>query len=83
MTSTKENKASADRLKNFAEIYQVKMKAKPYIEISTRYDSMTEAKLDVIEREKAEIWIDAGKIDELLHPNEDRPAVVTSIDKAE
>jgi hypothetical protein len=68
-----ENKARTDRLRRFAEIYLTKMKGKPYMEIRTRYDAMTEAKLEVGEREFAEIYIDAGKLDHLLHP-EDHPA---------
>jgi hypothetical protein len=75
--SSNENEASNDRLRRFAETYIAKMKAKPYIEISTRYASMTEAGLSVSEREKAEIFIDAGKIDHLLHPEDHTAAVIT------
>ena len=38
------------------------------MEIIARYDAMTEAKLELGEREFAENAIDAGKLDELLHP---------------
>ena len=52
----------------FAEIYSTKIEAKPFMEIIARYDAMTEAKLELGEREFAENAIDAGKLDELLHP---------------
>ena len=57
----------------FAEIYSTKIKARPVMEIIARYDSMTEAKLELGEREFAENTIDAGKLDMLLHP-ENYPA---------
>ena len=38
------------------------------MEIIARYDSMTEAKLELGEREFAENTVDAGKLDTLLHP---------------
>ena len=38
------------------------------MEIIARYDAMTEAKLELGEREFAENTIDAGKLDTLLHP---------------
>lgn len=44
------------------------MEAKPYMEIRARYDSMTEAKLEVKEREFAENFVDSGKLDQLLQP---------------
>ena len=43
------------------------------MEIIARYDAMTEAKLELGEREFAENTIDAGKLDMLLHP-ENYPA---------
>ena len=52
----------------FAEIYTAKIAAKPFMEIIARYDAMTEAKLELGEREFAENTIDAGKLDTLLHP---------------
>jgi hypothetical protein len=59
---------STERLRRFAEIYKVKMDAKPYMEIRARYDSMSEAKLITSERVHAENLVDTGKLDELLHP---------------
>lgn len=52
----------------FAEIYSTKIAARPSMEIIARYDSMTEAKLELGEREFAENTVDAGKLDTLLHP---------------
>ena len=52
----------------FAEIYRTKIEAKPFLEIVARYDAMTEAKLELGERVFAENAIDAGKLDELLNP---------------
>ena len=52
----------------FAEIYSTKIEARPSMEIIARYDAMTEAKLELGEREFAENTIDAGKLDTLLHP---------------
>jgi hypothetical protein len=75
----KESIASTDRLRRFAEIYQAKMVENPYFEITARYDSMTEAKLETDEREFAENSIDAGKLDHLLHPEKHRASPVTSI----
>lgn len=43
------------------------------MEIIARHDAMTEAKLELGEREFAENTIDAGKLDTLLHP-ENYPA---------
>lgn len=63
-----ESKERTDRLRLFAEIYTTKLAAKPYMEIMARYDSMTEAKLEVGEREFAEESVDSGKLDELLNP---------------
>ncbi|HMJ09350.1 MAG TPA: hypothetical protein VK468_10120 [Pyrinomonadaceae bacterium] len=74
MIKIQENSASSDRLRRFAEIYQVKMDAKPYMEIRARYESMTEAKLDIQEREFAENYVDTGKLDHLLHPELHLPA---------
>jgi hypothetical protein len=50
------------------------MDAKPYMEIRARYESMTEAKLDIQEREFAENYVDTGKLDHLLHPELHLPA---------
>jgi hypothetical protein len=75
----KESVASTDRLRLFAEIYQDKMDAKPSIEITARYASMTEAKLETDEREMAENFVDAGKLDHLLHPEKHRVTPVTPI----
>jgi hypothetical protein len=71
--NAKEKFESIDRLKRFAEIYQAKMDAKPYMEIRARYESMTEAKLVSGEREFAENIVDVGKIDQLLNPEKYRP----------
>ncbi len=57
----------------FAEIYSAKVEARPVMEIIARYDAMTEARLELGEREFAENTIDAGKLDMLLHP-ENYPA---------
>ena len=63
-----ESKEGTDRLRLFAEIYSTKIVARPSMEIIARYDAMTEAKLELGEREFAENTIDAGKLDTLLHP---------------
>ncbi len=63
-----ESKEGTDRLRLFAEIYSTKIEARPSMEIIARYDAMTEAKLELGEREFAENTIDAGKLDTLLHP---------------
>jgi hypothetical protein len=68
MDNTKEDNASMARLKRFAEIYNEKMKARPYMELIARYDSMTEAGLHVTERVKADLYMDTHRFDELLHP---------------
>ena len=68
MNNTKEKSESTERLKRFAEIYRARMEAKPYMEIRTRYDAMTDAKLIVAERELAENYVDTGKLDQLLNP---------------
>ena len=52
----------------FAQIYSAKIEARPSMEIIARYDAMTEAKLELGEREFAENTVDAGKLDTLLHP---------------
>ena len=57
----------------FAEIYTKKIEAKPFMEIIARYDAMTEAKLELGEREFAENTIDSGKLDSLLHPEKYPP----------
>jgi hypothetical protein len=59
---------SAGRLKRFAEIYKAKMAAGPFMEILARYDSMTEAGLLVGEREKADLYLDTHRFNELLYP---------------
>ncbi len=73
MIKRTESREGTDRLKRFAEIYSTKIEAKPFMEIIARYDAMTEAKLELGEREFAENTIDAGKLDTLLHP-ENYPA---------
>jgi hypothetical protein len=59
---------SVGRLKHFAEIYEAKMAARPFMEILARYESMTEAGLLVGEREKADFYLDTNRFNELLHP---------------
>lgn len=76
--NTKEQSESTDRLRRFAEIYKTKMDAKPYMEIRARYDSMTEAKLQSGEREMAENFVDIGKLDQLLHPENYLPVTLKS-----
>ena len=39
-----------------------------YVRIGAKYDSMSEAKLDVHERLLTANYLDSGKMDELLHP---------------
>lgn len=60
--------ACVGRLKRFAEIYREKMKARPYMELIARYDSMTEAGLLVTEREMADFYLDTHRFNELLYP---------------
>ena len=68
MIKRTESKEGTERLRLFAEIYSAKVEARPVMEIIARYDAMTEAKLELGEREFAENTIDAGKLDMLLHP---------------
>ena len=68
MIKRTESKEGTDRLRLFAEIYTKKVEAKPFMEIIARYDAMTEAKLELGEREYAENTVDAGRLDTLLHP---------------
>ena len=68
MTSNKEDEASQSRLKRFAEIYREKMAAGPLMEVIARYGSMTEAGLLVSEREKADLFLDTHRFNELLYP---------------
>jgi len=63
-----DDEASRGRLKRFAEIYREKMAAKPYMEILARYGAMTEAGLLVGEREKADLFLDTHRFNELLYP---------------
>lgn len=62
------DEASLGRLQRFAEIYREKMKARPYMELLARYDSMTEAGLLVGERVKADLYLDTHRMNELLYP---------------
>lgn len=68
MTSNKEDEASQSRLKRFAEIYREKMAAGPLMEVIARYGAMTEAGLLVSEREKADLFLDTHRFNELLYP---------------
>jgi len=68
MISFNDDEASRNRLKQFAEIYRDKMAARPYMEILARYGAMTEAGLLVGEREKADLFLDTHRFNELLYP---------------
>ena len=68
MISNKEDEASQSRLKRFAEIYREKMAARPLMEVIARYGAMTEAGLLVSEREKADLFLDTHRFNELLYP---------------
>jgi len=68
MTNNTEDEASQGRLKRFAEIYRDKMAARPYMEVLARYGAMTEAGLLVREREKADLYLDTHRFNELLNP---------------
>lgn len=68
MKEVKKDDACIQRLKRFAEIYREKMKARPYMELIARYDSMTEAGLLVGERELADFYLDTHRFNELLYP---------------
>jgi hypothetical protein len=68
MSENEEITTSAGRLKRFAEIYKTKMAAGPFMEIIARYSSMTEAGLLVGEREKADLYLDTHRFNELLYP---------------
>lgn len=68
MDNKEEDEGRVGRLKRFAEIYREKMKAKPYMELIARYDSMTEAGLLVGEREMADFYLDTHRFNELLYP---------------
>ena len=61
--------SSTLRLKRFAEIYRTKMAAQPFMEIIARYQAMTEAGLLVSEREKADLYLDTHRFNELLYPS--------------
>ncbi len=68
MENKDDDPARSGRLKRFAEIYREKMKARPYMELIARYDSMTEAGLLVREREMADFYLDTHRFNELLYP---------------
>ena len=68
MISINEDEASQNRLKRFAEIYRDKMAARPPMEILARYGAMTEAGLLVGEREKADLFLDTHRLNDLLYP---------------
>ena len=68
MISNNEDEASKSRLKRFAEIYREKMAAGPLMEVIARYGAMTEAGLLVSEREKADLFLDTHRFNELLYP---------------
>ena len=70
MNDLEEAKASTARLKRFAEIYKAKMAGNPFMEILARYDSMTEAHLTAREREKADLFLDTHRFNNLLYPVE-------------
>ena len=68
MISKIKDEASQGRLKRFAEIYREKMAARPLMEVIARYGAMTEAGLLVSEREKADLFLDTHRFNELLYP---------------
>jgi hypothetical protein len=68
VNNQEEDDARVGRLKLFAEIYREKMKARPYMELIARYDSMTEAGLLVGEREMADFYLDTHRLNDLLYP---------------
>jgi hypothetical protein len=68
VNNQEEDFARVGRLKLFAEIYREKMKARPYMELIARYDSMTEAGLLVKEREMADFYLDTHRLNDLLYP---------------
>jgi hypothetical protein len=68
MISNNEDEASRSRLKRFAEIYREKMASGPLMEVIARYGAMTEAGLLVGEREKADLFLDTHRFNELLYP---------------
>ena len=68
MISNNQDEASQSRLKRFAEIYREKMAAGPLMEVIARYGAMTEAGLLVSEREKADLFLDTHRFNELLYP---------------
>ena len=70
MNNLQEVKASTARLKRFAEIYKEKMANRPSMEILIRYGSMTEAGLTAREREKADLFLDTHRFNDLLYPVE-------------
>ena len=74
MISINEDEASQNRLKRFAEIYRDKMAARPPMEILARYGAMTEAGLLVGEREKADLFLDTHRMNELLFP--ESPSII-------
>ena len=69
MNDVEEVESSVGRLQSFARIYKAKMAAGPLMEILARYESMTEARLLVSEREKADLYLDTHRLDELLYPS--------------
>ena len=68
MISNNQDEASQSRLKRFAEIYREKMAAGPLMEVIARYGAMIEAGLLVSEREKADLFLDTHRFNELLYP---------------
>ena len=68
MISINEDEASQSRLKRFAELYNEKMAARPLMEVIARYGAMTEAGLLVGEREKADLFLDTHRLNDLLYP---------------
>jgi hypothetical protein len=68
MICINEDEASQNRLKRFAELYNEKMAARPLMEVIARYGAMTEAGLLVGEREKADLFLDTHRLNDLLYP---------------
>ena len=66
MAIINESDESAERMRNFATIYRAKLAAKPLMEITARYESMTEAGLNVLERIEGDVLIETNRLNELL-----------------
>ena len=68
MAKSSESDESSARMRSFATIYQARMAKKPFMEIIARYESMTEAGLNVRERIEGDLLIETNRLKELLIP---------------